>query len=261
MPAAAAPAASPTTRTARAACALASSVDEVARGGRGDARPHAGHQADRRRPARPVNRVYVEAGCDIERELYLSLLVDRATGRVTIIASTEGGMEIEEVAARPPREDPPASRSIRPPASAGFHAPQARLRARPRPASRSRAFGQFVPALYRAFIELDCVDRRDQPAGRHRRRRRDRARRQDQLRRQRAVPPPGPREAARRGRGGPEGARGRQARPELRRARRQDRLHGERRRPGDGDDGHHQALRRARRRTSSMSAAAPPRSG
>ena len=41
---------------------------------------------------RRVNRVFVEAGCDIARELYVSLLVDRATARVTIMASTEGGM-------------------------------------------------------------------------------------------------------------------------------------------------------------------------
>ena len=53
---------------------------------------------------RPVHRVYVEAGCDIARELYLSLLVDRASGRVTVIASTEGGMEIEDVAARQPEK-------------------------------------------------------------------------------------------------------------------------------------------------------------
>ena len=62
---------------------------------------------------RPVHRVYVEAGCDIARELYLSLLVDRVTGRVTVIASTEGGMEIEEVAAQPPGKDPARRRSIR----------------------------------------------------------------------------------------------------------------------------------------------------
>ena len=42
-----------------------------------------------------VGRVYVEDGCDIARELYLSLLVDRDTKRVTIMASTEGGMDIE----------------------------------------------------------------------------------------------------------------------------------------------------------------------
>ncbi|OAN50134.1 succinate--CoA ligase subunit beta [Paramagnetospirillum marisnigri] len=45
-----------------------------------------------------VKRLYIEQGCDIRRELYLSLLIDRATSKVTIIASTEGGMEIEEVA-------------------------------------------------------------------------------------------------------------------------------------------------------------------
>src|SRR3712207_6515095 len=49
-----------------------------------------------------VNRLYIEEGCDIKRELYLGMLVDRATGCITIIASTEGGMEIEEVAAEHP---------------------------------------------------------------------------------------------------------------------------------------------------------------
>ena len=49
-----------------------------------------------------VSRVYVEDGCDIARELYLSLLVDRASSRVTVMASTEGGMEIEEVAHNTP---------------------------------------------------------------------------------------------------------------------------------------------------------------
>src|ERR1700761_6958825 len=51
---------------------------------------------------RTVHRVYVEAGSDIARELYLSLLVDRVSGRVTVVASTEGGMEIEDVAVRQP---------------------------------------------------------------------------------------------------------------------------------------------------------------
>src|SRR5271165_7117002 len=53
---------------------------------------------------RSVHRVYVEAGCEIARELYFSLLVDRATGRITLVASTEGGMEIEEVAAHHPEK-------------------------------------------------------------------------------------------------------------------------------------------------------------
>jgi succinyl-CoA synthetase beta subunit len=51
-----------------------------------------------------VKRLYIEEGCDIARELYLSLLVDRATSRITLMASTEGGMEIEEVAAETPEK-------------------------------------------------------------------------------------------------------------------------------------------------------------
>ena len=51
-----------------------------------------------------VKRVFVEDGADIKRELYLSMLIDRATSRVTIIASTEGGMDIEEVAAKHPEK-------------------------------------------------------------------------------------------------------------------------------------------------------------
>ncbi|MFN3614831.1 MAG: ADP-forming succinate--CoA ligase subunit beta [Rubrimonas sp.] len=51
-----------------------------------------------------VNRVYVEAGSDIRRELYLSMLVDRATSRIAFIVSTEGGMDIEEVAHSTPEK-------------------------------------------------------------------------------------------------------------------------------------------------------------
>ena len=49
-----------------------------------------------------VNRLYIEEGAQIARELYLSLLVDRETSRVAVVASTEGGMDIEEVAANTP---------------------------------------------------------------------------------------------------------------------------------------------------------------
>src|SRR5687768_29686 len=45
-----------------------------------------------------VNRLYIEDGADIARELYCSLLVDRSTGRVSFVVSTEGGMDIEAVA-------------------------------------------------------------------------------------------------------------------------------------------------------------------
>ncbi len=53
---------------------------------------------------RVVRRLYVEDGCAIERELYLSALVDRASSRIAFIASTEGGMDIEEVAAETPEK-------------------------------------------------------------------------------------------------------------------------------------------------------------
>jgi succinyl-CoA synthetase beta subunit len=51
-----------------------------------------------------VKRLYIEDGCDIARELYLSFLIDRVTSKVTVIASTEGGMEIEEVAEATPEK-------------------------------------------------------------------------------------------------------------------------------------------------------------
>src|SRR4051794_31089618 len=104
---------------------------------------------------RPVRRVYVEAGCDIARELYLSLLVDRISGRVTIIASTEGGMEIEEVAASHPKKilragiDPATGIS-------GFHG--RRLAAGLGLTGRQAAsFSKFVAGIYAAFSALDCA--------------------------------------------------------------------------------------------------------
>jgi succinyl-CoA synthetase beta subunit len=51
-----------------------------------------------------VRKVYAEAGCEIEREFYLGIVLDRAAERLAIIASTEGGVEIEEVAARTPEK-------------------------------------------------------------------------------------------------------------------------------------------------------------
>jgi len=104
---------------------------------------------------RPVRRVYVEAGCDIARELYLSLLVDRVSGRVTIIASTEGGMEIEEVGIAHPEKilrvgiDPACG-------IAGFHSRRlaAGLGLSGKQAS---AFGKFINGIYAAFIALDCA--------------------------------------------------------------------------------------------------------
>ena len=53
---------------------------------------------------RQVNRIYIENGANIARELYLSILVDRETGRVSFVVSTEGGMDIEGVAAETPEK-------------------------------------------------------------------------------------------------------------------------------------------------------------
>ena len=103
-----------------------------------------------------VKRVYIEEGCDIARELYLGILIDRATSRVTIMASTEGGMEIEEVAEATPekilRIDIDPATGIQP-----FH-------------TRQIAFGlglglegdqiksasKFLLAMYEAFNDLDA---------------------------------------------------------------------------------------------------------
>lgn len=102
-----------------------------------------------------VSRVYVEAGCDIKRELYLSLLVDRGTSRVLIMASTEGGMEIEEVAASHPEKilkvavDPASGIS-------GFHARKLAF-GLGLAGKQVASFTTFVTALYGAFLELDCA--------------------------------------------------------------------------------------------------------
>jgi len=104
---------------------------------------------------RRVSRVYVEAGCDIKRELYLSLLVDRETSCVTIIASTEGGMEIEHVAETQPERimrvavDPACG--IFP-----FHARKLAF-ALGLEGKQVGSFTKFVLAMYRAFTELDCA--------------------------------------------------------------------------------------------------------
>jgi succinyl-CoA synthetase beta subunit len=54
--------------------------------------------------SRQVRRVFVEDGCEIARELYLGAVIDRAASRLTLMASTEGGVDIEEVAAKTPEK-------------------------------------------------------------------------------------------------------------------------------------------------------------
>jgi succinyl-CoA synthetase beta subunit len=104
---------------------------------------------------REVKRVYVEAGCDIARELYLALSIDRAAGRITLIAAAEGGVEIEELAERAP--DKILRIDIDP--AAGFTPFYARRVAfgLGLTGGQVRAMGEFVAALYRGFTELDAA--------------------------------------------------------------------------------------------------------
>src|SRR5258708_17234476 len=98
---------------------------------------------------RQVKRVYVEAGCDIARELYLALSIDRAAGRITLIAAAEGGVEIEELAERAP--DKIMRVDIDP--AAGFTPFYARRVAfgLGLTGGQVRAMGAFTTALYRAL--------------------------------------------------------------------------------------------------------------
>ena len=103
---------------------------------------------------RIVRRLLVEAGLDIKRELYISLLVDRTAGAPVLMASAAGGMEIEEVA----KERPEAilREVIRP--ETGFQPFHARRLGfgLELPASLANAALPFLQSLYRAFIETDA---------------------------------------------------------------------------------------------------------
>ena len=100
-----------------------------------------------------VGRVYIEEGSDIARELYLSALVDRATSRISFIASTEGGMDIEEVAEKTPEKiltisvDPASGIS-------GHHARQIAF-ALGLEGDQVKQANALIANLYQAFVEKD----------------------------------------------------------------------------------------------------------
>jgi succinyl-CoA synthetase beta subunit len=100
-----------------------------------------------------VNRIYVEAGADIARELYLSILVDRENGKTSFVASTEGGMDIETVA----EETPEKIHTIGITASAGCtDADAARIADAFELEGGAREQGiALFKALYTAFVEKD----------------------------------------------------------------------------------------------------------
>ncbi|TLN26306.1 ADP-forming succinate--CoA ligase subunit beta [bacterium] len=101
-----------------------------------------------------VLKVYVEEGCDIARELYLGMVIDRATGFVTIMASTEGGTEIEEVAAKTPEKI--IKKAIDP--AAGLMPCHGRaisyLLGLDGDAAKNAQ--KFIASLYKAFVECDA---------------------------------------------------------------------------------------------------------
>ena len=101
-----------------------------------------------------VKRIYVEEGCDIARELYLSMLVDRTLGRVTVVASTEGGMNIEEVAEATPEKI--VTFSIDPATGVQAHHGRRLASAFGLGAAEVRGAAGLLANLYRAFTELDA---------------------------------------------------------------------------------------------------------
>jgi succinyl-CoA synthetase beta subunit len=101
-----------------------------------------------------VQRLLIEQGLPIEHEYYLGMLLDRATGRVTVMASTEGGMDIEEVAEKHPEKI--LRHAINP--AVGWQDYQSRTLAKELGIKGKVAaeLAKFLRALTHAYDELDC---------------------------------------------------------------------------------------------------------
>ena len=101
-----------------------------------------------------VQRLYIEDGCDINAEYYFSMVVDRVTSRVSIIASTEGGMDIEQVA----KETPEKILSFNIDPTIGFQPFHSRLIANELKLEGSsfKQSGKFFNQLYKLFTEKDA---------------------------------------------------------------------------------------------------------
>ena len=103
---------------------------------------------------KPIGSVYVEEGSDIARELYLALLVDRDSSRVAVIASTEGGMDIEQVAADTPEKI--VSMAIDPASGLQpFHGRRLAV-ALGLTGDLVKQTGKLLAAMYETFIESDA---------------------------------------------------------------------------------------------------------
>ncbi|MGO9758334.1 MAG: ADP-forming succinate--CoA ligase subunit beta [Roseiarcus sp.] len=102
-----------------------------------------------------VNRLYIEQGAEIDRELYLSALVDRVASRVAFVLSTEGGVNIEEVAHRTPEKI--HSFSIDPATGAMPHHGRTAARALDLSGDLAKQMETLIGQLYRAFLAKDMT--------------------------------------------------------------------------------------------------------
>jgi len=102
-----------------------------------------------------VNRLYIEDGCDIEKEFYLSMLVDRETSRVAFVVSTEGGMDIEKVAHDTP--DKIVTFSIDPATGVMAHHGRAVARALGLIGNLAKQAESLTAQLYSAFVGTDMA--------------------------------------------------------------------------------------------------------
>ncbi len=131
----------------------------------------------------PISKVLVTVGHDIVRELYLGMAIDRGLQCPVLMASTEGGVEIETVAHKSPEK------ILRVPIDVGLGLADFQARKISKALGLDRRFGQegrdVLQELRQALHRHGRLARRDQPADRHGRRRRARARLQAELRRQR----------------------------------------------------------------------------
>ncbi|MBV9262617.1 MAG: ADP-forming succinate--CoA ligase subunit beta [Pseudolabrys sp.] len=100
-----------------------------------------------------VNRLYIEEGSAIDKEFYLSMLVDRETSRVAIVVSTEGGMNIEEVAHETPEKI--ATISVDPVANICPHHVRAVAQALKLDADLTKQMSPLLTNLYKAFVDCD----------------------------------------------------------------------------------------------------------
>ena len=100
-----------------------------------------------------VNRLYIEDGSDIEKEFYLSMLVDRVTGRTAFVVSTEGGMDIEKVAHDTPEKI--ITFSVDPATGAQPHHGRAVAKALKLTGDLAKQAEGIVAKLYKTFVEKD----------------------------------------------------------------------------------------------------------